>query len=167
MPSPAGVSRARACDSICQELRHRREQEPGPGPSRDSRNETGSKTRWQHEPEIHLGSPVREQGRGRSQGSWSEQLRPVSADSVLAEFTVDAVIGSALLGKMNLLVLSFPLKLHPHIHWKEKELWKCTLKRCMRLSSVFLFGGVVSQYEPVERFCFCVVVVLGGTFVSW
>lgn len=33
---------------------------------------------------------------------------------------------------------------------------------------VLVFGGVVSQYKPVEGFCFyVVVVVLGGIFVSW
>lgn len=33
---------------------------------------------------------------------------------------------------------------------------------------VLVFGGGVSQYKPVEGFCFyVVVVVLGGIFVSW
>lgn len=50
------------------------------------------------------------------QGSWSDQLRLVSAASVLTEFTVDVVISCALLWNMNLLVLSFPLKVHSYTH---------------------------------------------------
>lgn len=84
----------------------------------------------------------------------SGQWRPINADSILTVFAVIMVIIYTLLWKMHLPFLSFLLKLHSYTHGKQKELWKCTCKRCIKSSTQFLCWGCSVSIQAYGRILF-------------
>lgn len=84
----------------------------------------------------------------------SGQWRPINANSILTVFAVIMVIIYALLWKMHLPFLSFLLKLHSYTHGKQKELWKCAWKRCIKSSTQFLCWGCSVSIQAYGRILF-------------
>lgn len=140
----------------------------------ETRLKTQLETGWQHEPEVHLGSPVRGPGQGKSGASRMRLARAIKTycwqhtDSIHSGHRDQ--LYSSILWKVHLLFLSFPLKLHSCAYGKKKKKWKCTLKRCIKSSTHFLclvmFCLNTSLWKDLASFLF--LLFWGrGVFVSW